>query len=228
MVLHGFLSWLIPRHKSCWRIALTLRRAFSSPLPSIPLVFLIILKLRRGSPKVSRKLALLLQVWSVLAFLFWSSFVVVLFFPLWVAEYVFTACGSCRQLSGGANGPKNRHRKEGRGCYFNFLWQCQQRAEHKSGGGCRSFGIARFPDLSVTQVLFNGFSKLLWRTGQTISGMSLKQFNLSPLFVTPCDMQFRRPAWRQANDMMCRSVGGQLIQRPSMPAVSHARLLFNK
>lgn len=28
------------------------------------------------------------------------------------------------------------------------------------GGGCRSFGIARFPDLSVTQVLFNGFSKL--------------------------------------------------------------------
>lgn len=71
----------------------------SSNLPS-QLFFLIILKLRRGSPKVSRKLTLLLHVWSILTVHFCSSFVVVLFFSLWVSDSVFTACGSCSQLSG--------------------------------------------------------------------------------------------------------------------------------
>ncbi len=228
MVLQGFLSWLIPRHKSCWRIALTLRRAFSSPLTFHPTCFSHHFEIKTWFSQGQQKTR------SASSGLECSSFPFLIFLcccailsPL-SSRVCFHRLWQLSPALRGANGPKNRHRKEGRGCYFNFLWQCQQRAEHKSGGGCRSFGIARFPDLSVTQVLFNGFSKLLWRTGQTISGMSLKQFNLSPLFVTPCDMQFRRPAWRQANDMMCRSVGGQLIQRPSMPAVSHARLLFNK
>ncbi len=76
---------------------------------------------------------------------------------------------------------------------------------------------------------FNGFSKLLWRTGQTVSGMSLNSSTLSPLFVTPCDMQFRRLVWRQANDMMCRSVGGQLIQRPAcQQSLTHDCLSINK
>lgn len=55
--LRSFKACAIPYHKSCWRMALTLRQAFSSPLTSYPSCFLIILKLRRGPPKVNGMLS---------------------------------------------------------------------------------------------------------------------------------------------------------------------------
>lgn len=63
-------------------MAQTLRQAFSSPITFYPtFFFLIILKLRRGSAKVSGNLALL-HVWSILAVHFYASFVIVRFFSL--------------------------------------------------------------------------------------------------------------------------------------------------